>query len=78
MRDGAAKRRFLGGAFRVDMDELMIVGRICELVDHFLRDFAPLGTSDFRADCLAQLVERDCVFHSLAIPADVICLVFNP
>ncbi len=77
MRNGAAKRRFLGSAFRIDMNELMIVGCIRELADHFLRDFAPLGTSDFRADCLAQLVERDCVFHSLAIPADVICIVFN-
>ncbi len=71
MRDGAAKRRLPGGAFRIDMDELMIVGCIRELVDHFLRDFAPFGTSDFRADGLAQLVERDCVFHSLAIPAEL-------
>ncbi|MCY1240514.1 hypothetical protein D9M72_533670 [compost metagenome] len=54
------------------MNELMIVRRICELINHRLRDFTPLGASNFRTDCFAQLVERNCVFHSMKLSAELI------
>ena len=55
MRDGAAERRFGGSARRIDMDELVVVGRVRELVDHLLRDDAPGRHADFLADGGQQL-----------------------
>ena len=57
MRDGAAERRFGGRAFRVDMDELMVVGGIGELVDHALRDLAPGRQADLLADAGQKLLQ---------------------
>ena len=46
------------------MNELMIIGRIGELIDHLLTDNAPLRTTNFGSDCCRQLLERDRFFHN--------------
>ena len=47
--DGAAERRHLGH-FLVDVDELVVTGRIGELVDHILINQHPIRTADDFAD----------------------------
>ena len=50
MRDGPAKRRFGGGAFRVHVDPLFVKGRLGKIVDHFLIYSDPVGHTNFGAD----------------------------
>jgi hypothetical protein len=49
VRDGPAKKS-LRRAFWIDVDVLMIAGRVGEEVDSILGDFNPLAHSDFLAD----------------------------
>jgi hypothetical protein len=49
MGDGSAEGR-LCRPFRVDMDELVIIGGVGECVDARLRNLDPLGDSKFRAN----------------------------
>jgi hypothetical protein len=54
--DGAAERG-PGGGGRIDMDELLILGRVGERLDAQLVDGDPFGGSDVGADFCADLVE---------------------
>ena len=56
--DGAAKRRFLRGPFRVTVEKLVIVGRIGECIDHLLRNRAPGRNADLLADACLDVFQR--------------------
>jgi hypothetical protein len=58
MGDRAAEGCFLCRSLGIAMDELVIVRRIGELVDHRLRNHAPRGNPDFRSDPGQKLVNR--------------------
>ena len=58
MRDGAAERRLGGGAFGVEMNPLVIVGRLGEGIDHLLGHRAPLRAADLAADGSRNVVYR--------------------
>ena len=46
MADGLSIRRFLAGAFHVDVNPLVVAGRIGEEVDAILTDFHPIGDGE--------------------------------
>ena len=50
MRDGCAKGRFSFGAFWIDVNPLVIKRGVGKLIDAFLRDFEPVGNSNFTAN----------------------------
>ncbi|QHE67807.1 hypothetical protein GFS60_01315 [Rhodococcus sp. WAY2] len=50
MGDGTAKRTFLAGPFRVDMDPLVIVGGVRESGDSTLSDLEPVTGVQCGAD----------------------------
>ena len=59
MGDGGAERR-RRRPLRVDMDELVVVGDICELVDLVLVDLEPLADALVVADVGLEQLERLC------------------
>ena len=74
VRDRAAERRLLG-PLDVDVDELVVVGRVGELVDARLGHLLPVGVADVRARALAQLPRcrspgPACLRWSSAAPED--------
>ncbi len=58
MRDRGAERAVLG-AFRVDVDPLVIAGGVGEFVDLFLGDFAVFGDAEVGSGEGGQFVEVD-------------------
>jgi hypothetical protein len=57
VRNGTAEGRQLR-LFLVDMDELMIAGRVGELVDHLLIDQHPFGRAERLADQFLHFLRR--------------------
>ena len=57
MRNRAAERGFPGRPFRIDMDELRVLGDVGKNVDALLIDFDPARYTDFLADQVGQIVE---------------------
>src|SRR6267378_3764903 len=57
MRDGLTTRRLACGAFRVDMNPLLVAGRLGELVDAVLGDLDPVADADLGADSGLELIE---------------------
>jgi len=58
MRDRAAERRLASRAFRVDVNPLMIAGRVGETVDASLVDLDPAAHERCFADPRAQRLRR--------------------
>ena len=56
MGDGAAERG-VGGGGRVDVNELLVLGRVGERLNALLFDGDPVGGADVGADLAADLVE---------------------
>src|SRR3954452_3194373 len=48
--DGRFERRFTAGAVNVHVDPLMVERGVGKLLDALLRDFEPIGNSDFLTD----------------------------
>ena len=66
MGDRAAKGA-VGGAGRIDMDELVVVGGVGEGIDHRLIDDDPIRKAGFRADQPADIRERDFLDHQFLL-----------
>ena len=54
MRDRRLERRLAGRARGVDVNPLVIAGRIGELLNAILRDLEPVADGDFLAHAIAQ------------------------
>jgi hypothetical protein len=57
MRDGLAAGHLLLRALDIDMDPLVVAGRLREGVDALLGDVDPLARVDFLADALREFRE---------------------
>ena len=57
MRDRGPTGRFACGAFRVDVDPLLVAGRFGELVDAILGNFDLVADADFGADSALEVVK---------------------
>src|SRR3982074_104275 len=69
MGDGAAERPVLG-SLGVDMDPLMVAGRLGEGINLFLSHGVPIANSGLFADVLLELVDGgDCLFCHAATPS---------
>jgi hypothetical protein len=57
VRDGLAARRLLGSALLVDVNPLLVAGRLRELVDAVLRDLDPVADADLGPDSGSEVVK---------------------
>jgi len=57
MRDGLAAWHFRFRAFLVDMNPLLVAGRVRKLVDAVLRHLDPVADADLGADRCLEFVE---------------------
>ena len=55
VRDRRLERRLGRRARRVDVDPLVIAGRVGELIDALLRDLEPVADGDLLADAVASV-----------------------
>ncbi len=70
MCDWSAERR-LRRSFRVDVNELMVVGGVRELIDAFLGDLDPGGGLQLGADQPWKFLDFDCLS---SLPLALVCV----
>jgi hypothetical protein len=75
MRDRGPTGRFACGAFRVDVDPLLVAGRFGELVDAILGDFHSVADADLGADSALEVIK---VVEHAHLAAPVVRLANEP